>query len=108
MSLQPYLRHTSKYMSYQVTDSRAEIALRIALGASGADLIRGLMTHGLALTGAGVTAGLVISVVGRPFLEAFLYRLSPLYPTSLAVAALALLATAAAASYLPVRRACGR
>lgn len=94
-------------LSYQVTERRTEIGLRIALGASGEDLIGGIMKRGLALTGAGIAVGLVISAMARPFLQAFLYRLSPLDPASLTLAAVALLATAAGASYLPARRAAG-
>lgn len=82
-----------------------EIGIRVALGAS-AGRIRGLVLgQGLALVGLGVLVGLAIAVVLTRGLRTLLYGISPFDPVTLIGAAVVLMIAAAAASYIPARRA---
>jgi putative ABC transport system permease protein len=82
-----------------------EIALRMALGASRADVRRLVLGHGLALTAAGVGLGLVAALSASRLMAAYLYGVGERDPLALAAAASILALTALAASYLPARRA---
>jgi len=44
-------------MSYTVSQSKRELGLRMALGAGASDLLRLVMSHGMALTAGGLVVG---------------------------------------------------
>jgi len=92
-------------ISYGVSQRRREIGVRIALGARGRDVLRLVVGHGVGLALAGVGLGLLGALGVTRVLTSILYRVSPSDPLSFAGTALALIATAAAASYAPARRA---
>lgn len=84
---------------------RREFGIRLALGATAADLRRLVLRQGVALASLGLTAGLVAAALGGRLLEAILFGIEPTdLRTYVAVAAL-LGATAMVACYLPARRA---
>ena len=92
-------------MSYTVGERIPEVGVRLAIGASPADIVRLILGEGLALGAAGIAIGLVLTAAGAGALGTLLYEVPPRDPVSLAaVAALLLLATLAAA-WLPARRA---
>ena len=92
-------------MSYTVGERIPEVGVRLAIGASPADIVRLILGEGLALGAAGIALGLVLTAAGAGALGTLLYEVPPRDPVSLAaVAALLLLATLAAA-WLPARRA---
>jgi predicted permease len=92
-------------MAYLVTLRRRELGVRAALGAPPRAVAAMITRQGVALAATGVGAGLVLfAVVGR-LLRAFLYDVSPADPLTLAGAAATLVLVAAAASWLPARRA---
>ena len=92
-------------MACGVTGRTPEIGVRLALGATPARILRGVLARGAALTGIGAAAGLAFALVSARFLEALLYDTRAVEPL-IYLAALALLVTAALlACYLPARRA---
>jgi predicted permease len=92
-------------LSYAMTRRRRELAVRMALGARPGQVSRLVMGSGLRLAAAGVALGLVVAVAGGRVLAALLYEVSPTDPATLAAVGLTLLGAAAAASWLPARRA---
>lgn len=92
-------------MAYIVGQRRHEIGLRIALGAGIPAVIRLILGRGMALTGAGMAAGLVASVTLTRLLAGFLYGVNPLDPLTFTIVLALLGAVAAAACLLPALRA---
>lgn len=92
-------------MAYLVTLRTRELGVRIALGAQPGAVAAMMTRHGLALTAAGIVAGLgLFSIVAR-FLRSFLFGVAPTDPVTLVAASLILVAIAALASWIPARRA---
>ncbi|UCC71361.1 MAG: FtsX-like permease family protein [Gemmatimonadota bacterium] len=92
-------------VSYTVARSTSEIGLRVALGADPRRL-RGSMQRHVMLpilvgTGAGIVAGLALTRL----MQSLLYEVRPADPVTFSLVSALLLATAAAASYVPARRA---
>jgi ABC-type antimicrobial peptide transport system permease subunit len=92
-------------LAYDVAERTREIALRIALGAAPADVMRMVMqrTGVLALSGAaiGVAGSLAISRV----LTTSLFEVTPTDPATLATVVVAILVVALLAGFVPARRA---
>ena len=77
----------------------------MALGASGQDVLKAILGHGLRLTLVGVALGLAGAYVLTRLLTSLLYGVPPTdLPTFVGVS-LVLVAIALLASYLPARRA---
>jgi predicted permease len=92
-------------MAYTVTQRTGEIGVRVAMGASTADILRLVLGQGAALAGAGVAIGLVLSLAGTRALRVFLAGVSPLDPWTYLAVTLVLLGAVLLASWLPARRA---
>lgn len=92
-------------MSYKVSQSTRELGLRMALGASPADLLRLVVAHGLSLTVLGVVVGSVVALASSRLLGYLLYRVSPRDPLAFASALTVMLAAALAACFVPAWRA---
>jgi putative ABC transport system permease protein len=92
-------------LSYAVSQRTQEIGVRVALGAGDRDVLRLIVGHGLALTGIGVAAGLVLAPLGTSFARTLFFNVSPFDPASFIGVAALLLGVAALASYVPARRA---
>ena len=91
--------------AYAVSRRRAEIGVRMALGADANGVVR-LVLRGVAvLLGAGITIGAAISLWAARFVSSLLYGLEPRDPLTLATAALALVAVGLLAAGLPARSA---
>jgi predicted permease len=96
---------TYSLLSYAVTQRMHEISVRIALGASAADVLRLVVGQGVRLAVVGVALGLAVALAASRVMESLLYDTSPRDPiVTFGVGAL-LVAIAAAASALPARRA---
>jgi putative ABC transport system permease protein len=91
-------------VSYTVSQRTREMGLRLAMGASGSGLMRTMIGQGMKPALAGVAIGLAAAVALARFLETLLFGVTPFDPASYAVTALALLAVAALACFLPARR----
>jgi predicted permease len=92
-------------LAYIVGQRSNEIGLRMALGASTADVLRLVLEQGIKLTAIGLALGLLGSFAAGRVLTSMLFAVKPSDPgTYTAVAALLMLVTLAA-SYVPARRA---
>src|SRR6266568_1645242 len=92
-------------MAAHVRQRYSEIGVRVALGATTAD-VRGLVLgEGLRLAGMGAAIGLASAVVATRLLRGLLFDVHPLDPASFLAAAMLLMGVSALASYLPARRA---
>jgi ABC-type antimicrobial peptide transport system permease subunit len=92
-------------IAYSTRQRTQEIAIRMAMGASAADVVRLVMTRGVRLTALGVAFGLAASLAVARLLRTHLYGVTSLDPVSFGGAVLLLAAVALAAAYLPARRA---
>jgi predicted permease len=91
--------------SYTVARRTREIGIRMALGATAGDALRLVLREGLALTLAGVGAGLLLALLAGRVLGSLLYEVSGTDPLILTAAPLLLAIISLAACYLPARRA---
>jgi predicted permease len=92
-------------MAYAVAQRQREFGVRMALGAAPGDLQWLVLRRGFVLAAAGVVIGLSAAWGLTRFLQSVLYETSPHDPVTYASVAGVLLAVAAAACWLPARRA---
>ena len=92
-------------VSYGVGRRRAEIGIRMALGASSAGVVRLVVRRVAVLVGAGVIVGGAITLWVGKYIDSLLFELEPRDPLTLAGAVAVLVTVAAAASWWPARRA---
>jgi macrolide transport system ATP-binding/permease protein len=92
-------------MSYAVSQNRRELALRMALGARPSDLLRLVISHGLALMTGGVVLGAAAALGLTRLLGYMLYKVSPRDPLAFGSALLAMMIVSLAACLLPAWRA---
>ncbi len=92
-------------ISYLVGQRRAEIGIRIALGARTLQVSQLIVGHTMRLAAVGVVIGLVVALLTTRLLGSMLYDVSPNDPLSLGLSAVVLLAVALVASVQPTRRA---
>jgi predicted permease len=92
-------------MSYLVTLQIREIGIRMALGAAPHQVLRLVLTHGLKLTTAGTAIGVASGLLLTRLMSALLFGISSSDPVTYAVVSALLLLVAAAACYIPARRA---
>jgi putative ABC transport system permease protein len=92
-------------LAYAVDRRQREFGVRLALGASRADLVQLVVTRGLLLTLAGLALGLASAVPLTRSMQALLYGTSSQDPVALGIVSGILLAAAALASVLPSYRA---
>jgi ABC-type antimicrobial peptide transport system permease subunit len=88
-----------------VAQRRRELGVRMALGASPRDLVGVVIAGAGRIVVAGVSAGLVLTLLAGHLLRTLLFGVGPYDPGALAGAVLALAAAAAAAIVVPARRA---
>jgi putative ABC transport system permease protein len=92
-------------LSHGVAQRANEFSLRMALGASPADVLRLVLRQGATLALTGVAIGLFAAVAVVRALDAVLYEISPWDPAAWIVSAGTLLAVSLLASWIPARRA---
>ena len=92
-------------LAYSVARRTSEIGVRMALGASRAQVTRLVVGEGLRLCGLGVLLGLAGSVPLTRLLGGVLFGVGPSDPVALASASAALVLVAVLACYIPARRA---
>src|SRR3989449_5440301 len=88
-------------MSYTVSQSTRELGLRMALGAGASDLLRLVMSHGLALTAGGIALGAGASLGLTRLMGDLLYKVSPRDPLAFGAAFMGMMVASFAACLLP-------
>ncbi len=92
-------------IAYQVTLRKRELGVRMAVGAQKKDIFKLVLRQGLISTLIGIAIGLILSAAIARLMAKLLYGVSPTDPATYALASLLWLFVAAAACYLPARRA---
>jgi len=95
----------SGVVAYAVSRRRYEIGVRMAVGATPAEVLRLFVGSGMRLTAIGAGAGTVAAAGAARLLGGLLFGVRPWDPATFAAAILVLLSVAALASYFPARRA---
>jgi predicted permease len=90
-------------MAAMVRQRARELGVRMALGATAANVQRLVLRRGMMLAAAGTSIGLLGALAGNQLLSAMLFEVSPADGLTLAVAAITLLGVAALASFIPAR-----
>jgi putative ABC transport system permease protein len=92
-------------MAYSVTQRTREIGIRLALGASTANILSWLLRQGMRLTFIGVAVGLVGAFVLTRLLRTLLFGIAPTDVATYIVLTMLLAMVALLACYIPARRA---
>lgn len=90
--------------TFEVTQRRAEMGIRITLGATAGDLQGLVIREALTPVATGVGAGLVVACWAAKFLQSFLYQVDARNAEALAVVAAVLLGVTLVAAWVPARR----
>lgn len=94
-------------VSFSVARRTSELAIRMALGAERAGVVRMVVLGVARVVAAGVVAGLAVSALAAPRLGSMLYGVSALDPLTFGGAVIVLLGVSAIAAFVPARRAAG-
>jgi predicted permease len=92
-------------IAYSVAQRTRDMGLRIALGATRASVMRLVIGQGIRLALVGVVAGVAIALAVTRLISSLLYGISPMDPVAFLASSALLLGVAAAACYIPARRA---
>jgi predicted permease len=92
-------------ISYSVAQQTQEIGIRMALGATQAHVLRGVMQKTMILAITGIVLGTVASVVVGRWIAALLFGTTPTDPATFAAMIAVMIAVALVAGYIPARRA---
>jgi macrolide transport system ATP-binding/permease protein len=92
-------------ISYSVSRRTAEMAVRIAVGASSADVLRLILRQGLMLTATGIAIGGIVGALTAPAIARGLGGLGAMNVATFVVVPVTLLTVSIAACYLPAKRA---
>ncbi|HEV2689054.1 MAG TPA: ABC transporter permease [Bryobacteraceae bacterium] len=92
-------------MSYAVSQGTRELGLRMALGAQASDLLRLVMSQGVALTAAGILLGATVALILTRIIGNLLYKVSPRDPLAFGLAFVVMAVASLAACGLPAWRA---
>jgi ABC-type antimicrobial peptide transport system permease subunit len=92
-------------MAYSVARRTGEIGVRVALGAERRQVMTLILRQSLLLTAAGMTIGFAGAAAMTRYLEALLFGLAPLDPSTFVAVAGLFIGMALLASYVPTRRA---
>lgn len=98
---------TYSVVAYSVSQRRAEMGIRIALGASRQQVTGQVLAEGIRTGVIGAVVGIAIALATTRFLRSVMVGVSPMDPLTLVTVATALLLVALVASYVPARRASG-
>jgi putative ABC transport system permease protein len=94
-------------IAYAVSQRRAEMGIRMALGARRGQVVSQVLGEGVRTAAVGAAVGIVLALATTRFLRAMAVGVSPGDPGTLAVVAVTLMLVAVAAAYVPARRASG-
>jgi putative ABC transport system permease protein len=92
-------------MSYAVSQSARELGLRMALGADAGNVLRLVMTQGLALTASGIVIGAFAALGWTRLIGDLLFQVSPYDPLAFGSAFAVMAAASFTACLIPAWRA---
>src|SRR5271165_2190384 len=92
-------------ISHSVAQRTTELGIRLALGAKTGDILRLVMSHGLALASAGIALGLAGALALTRVMSSLLYQVNASDPRTYLACAVLFTVVALLASYIPARRA---
>jgi putative ABC transport system permease protein len=92
-------------MAYLVSHRTREIGVRLALGADRGQVFRLILGRGVGLASVGAALGIGLALWLSRLMETLLFGVSALDPMTFAIVPAAMIAIAAAACYVPARRA---
>ncbi|HLV96243.1 MAG TPA: FtsX-like permease family protein, partial [Candidatus Acidoferrales bacterium] len=92
-------------MSYTVSRRTQEMAIRMALGANGREVLLLVLREGLRITLVGVAIGVIVALALSRVMADYVYGITATDPLSFASAAVVLVAVALLAGYIPAHRA---
>lgn len=92
-------------VAWSVNERTREIGIRLALGASGQDVLSPILGRTLIMTAAGLAAGFGLATAATRMLADYLVDVSPLDMLTFIEAGVMLAVVAAVASLVPARRA---
>ena len=92
-------------IAYSVAQRTREFGIRMALGATGGNVLLAVLRQGVALAFAGVAVGAIAAVLSTRVLQNFVWGVSTLDPVTFTAVAALLMAVAAVASFVPALRA---
>ena len=92
-------------LSYAVAQRTNEIGVRMALGATGSQILFSFTKRGLALTLTGLAIGFILAEIAKRLMSALLFGFRPNYVPTVMVVSVILLGVASLACLVPARRA---
>jgi len=92
-------------LAFLVGQRTKEIGVRVALGATGGDVLRLVLRQSCMLAALGLLFGLGLAAAGARGLSSLLFGVGPLDPATYTGAAVVLVLVVLAASSVPIRRA---
>jgi putative ABC transport system permease protein len=92
-------------LAYSVSQQTQEIGIRMALGATPAQVVGLVMRNGMRIVIAGMVVGLIAFVASSRLLQSLLFGVKANDPLSLLAATAAILIVGMLASYIPARHA---
>ena len=92
-------------MSYVAAQRQAEMSVRLALGATGGDIVSILVASGAKLAAIGLACGLVIALLAGRLIQSMLYGIGAEDPLAIAGAETLLSGAALFAAFIPALRA---
>jgi putative ABC transport system permease protein len=92
-------------MSYAAVQREAEMGVRLALGATGGDVVSILVASGAKLAAVGLASGLAIALLAGRLIESMLYGIRPQDPLAIAGAVMLLSGAVLFAALIPALRA---
>ena len=92
-------------MAYAVSRRRREIGIRMAIGATPAQVMTLVLRRTAILLSVGASIGALAALAAAGLMSPILYGVSPKDPAAFALAALLIAAVSLAAAWLPARRA---
>ena len=92
-------------MAYSVAQRTRELAIRLALGADPAGLVRRVLAEGLRVAIVGGVIGVLVARAGGRLLQSLVYGVGTTDPVSFAAAVLVLMIVVIAGTWVPARRA---
>jgi predicted lysophospholipase L1 biosynthesis ABC-type transport system permease subunit len=92
-------------MAYLVSQGTRELGIRLALGATPRAILALIISRGMAVSAAGLLAGIIGALVLTRFMRSLLFQVEPSDPLTFVSIPVVLGLAAFAATYLPARRA---